>query len=189
MKLKTIAGLLLVAVGMSSRLDAQGDDQYALGLSGGAAFPARQLGDVTRTGANGTISVALGNIGSTLGIRFDGMYNWLPGRDNPTDSVAATGDVRILGLTGNFVFSLIGVDTRLYMISGIGAYAYRPHASGAEKANDFGWNAGLGLWIPALGGFIEARFHNFYRALPDPVTGAAGKKSAQFVPVTIGFLW
>jgi hypothetical protein len=189
MKFKTFVALSIATFGLAATLEAQGDDQYTFGVSGGLAVPTRQLGDVTKPGANGTISVTMGNIGSTFGVRFDGMYNWLPEKDDPPDSIAPTGDVRILALTGNLVFSLIGIDTRLYSILGIGAYAYRPHASGAEKANDFGWNAGLGVWIPALDGFIEARFHNFYRALPDPVTGAKGKKSAQFVPVTIGFLW
>jgi hypothetical protein len=189
MKLKTIAALLLVAVGIAGRLEGQAVDQYAFGIAGGAAIPNGQLRDVTGTGASGAVMVAMGNIGSSFGVRFDAMYNWLPGRDTPADSLTATGDVRIIGLTGNLVFSLIGVERRLYAITGIGGYGYRPSASGTKKADDFGWNAGLGIWLPAIGGFVEARYHTFYRALPDPVTGATGKRSARFIPVTIGFLW
>lgn len=187
MNFKTIAALLCFALANTVR--AQGNDQSSFGISAGAAVPDGQLADVAKVGPTGSIMFALGNIGSAFGVRFDGMYMWFPGRDTPRDSLTATGDVGIWGLNGNLVFSLIGVDTRLYGLTGIGAYGYRPKASGARNTDDFGWNAGLGVWIPGIGGFIEARYHTFYRALPDPVTGARGKRSAKFIPVTIGFLW
>jgi hypothetical protein len=189
MKFKTIAASLILVVFLAGKLNAQGIDQFSFGLAGGVAVPDGQLSDVTKTGASGALMLAMGNIGSPFGVRFDAMYSWLPGRDSPADSLAATGDARILGLNGNLIFSLVGVDTRLYSIMGIGAYGYRPKASGARNADDFGWNAGLGVWLPMIGGFIEARYHTFYRALPDPVSGARGKRSAKFIPITIGFLW
>ncbi len=187
MKFKTIVAFSVVMLTLASRLNAQGADQYSIGVAGGIVIPSNQLSDAVNTGASGSLMVGMGNTGSAFGFRFDAAYNWLPKVDSPT--VAATGDVKILSLTGNLVFSLIGVDKRLYAITGIGAYGYRPSASGTKKADDFGWNAGFGIWLPAMNGFIEARYHTFYRALPDPVTGAVGKKSAKFIPVTIGFLW
>jgi hypothetical protein len=189
MKFKTLTAVAVVIAVCVGNLEAQAIDQYSFGISGGGAIPDGQLDDVVKTGASGSVMVALGNIGSTFGVRFDAMYNWFPKRDNPPDSLAATGDAAILGVNGNLVFSLIGVERRLYAITGVGAYGFRPKGPGSRKADDFGWNAGLGVWLPMIGGFIEARYHTFYRALPDPVTGARGKRSAKFIPITIGFLW
>ena len=99
------------------------------------------------------------------------------------------GDARVFSLSGNVLFRVYGSDTRLYAIGGIGGFWYNPSGPGTNAVNDFGVNAGLGLWLPRFNGFVEARWFNLYRAMPDPVTGLKGKKSARLYPITVGVMF
>ncbi|MBA3341849.1 MAG: hypothetical protein H0T48_08425 [Gemmatimonadaceae bacterium] len=188
MKLFLIAAMVIAAVGTADRAAGQGQDQYAFGLSGGAAIATADLHDHHDSGFNGTLSFGIGGVDSPVGIRFDGMYN----RFGDREGVAGTldqGEARIAGLTGNLVFNVYGTHSRVYGITGVGGYSYSPTGAGTKGTNDFGVNAGLGLWLPFVNGFVEARFHHFYRALPDAATGTKGKKSARFYPITFGILY
>jgi hypothetical protein len=49
--------------------------------------------------------------------------------------------------------------------------------------------AGLGVWLPGINGFVEAKILNLYNALPDPSTGVKGRKSAQLFPITLGIMF
>ena len=169
------------------RANAQGQDQFALGLSGGASIPSGLAADYLETGWNGTLMFGIGGVDSPFGFRFDGMYTALGGKSRST-LVSPQGDAKLTSISGNFLFKTIGGDTRLYIVGGAGGFWYNPDAAGTEAKSDFALNAGLGLWLPGINGFIEARWFNFYRALPNPATGESGKRSLRLYPITFGFM-
>ena len=173
-----IAAVLVVLVTASpSSASAQVNDQFAWGLSAGAAFPVKELKKEHQTGINAGITLAFGGVGQLFGIRVDGMINRFPAKDD-TDA----GNARIIGGTLNLVYSVFGTDNRLYAIAGVGAYGIRPDVPGQEGKTDFGTNGGIGIWLPGISSYLEARYHHFYRAFP-------GSKAAPFVPVTLGILF
>ncbi|HVF39662.1 MAG TPA: hypothetical protein VM939_07150 [Gemmatimonadaceae bacterium] len=187
MKLQAIGVVILAAVLLPRGIEAQGQDQYVWGVAGGVAITTSDLRDAHPNGANATLVFGIGGLGSPVGVRFDFMYNQF---EDQEDGTLQQGKARITALTGNLVFNIYGDEKRLYGIIGVGGYGYNPDGAGTRNANDFGFNAGLGVWLPGLRGtFIEARYHNFYRALPDQATGETGKRSAKFVPITVGFLF
>jgi len=182
--------LALVLVGLAfggTRVSAQGQDHFAFGLSGGLAIPTGILDRQHSSGPSATGSLAIGNVGTPVGFRIDLMYNAFG--DRQTDTPADQGKARILGLSGNVVFGIFGRSTRLYAIGGAGAYGYRPSGARAEDATDLGLNAGLGIWIPAVSGFVETRFYNVFRVFPDAVDPTRRTRSARFYPVTFGVLF
>ncbi len=177
MKFVTAAVLVIVVGALPSAASAQVNDQFSWGLSAGAAFPVKELKKEHQTGINAGITLAFGGVGQLFGIRVDGMINRF-GAKSDTDA----GNARILGGTLNLVYSVFGSENRLYAIAGVGAYGIRPDVPGQDSKTDFGTNGGIGFWLPGISSFIEARYHHFYRALPD-------KKAAAFVPVTLGILF
>lgn len=183
-----MAGLLVAVSFPGARLAAQGQDQYVWGIAGGATLVSAEARDNHTNGAHGMIMVGLGGVGSPFGVRFDGMYSTLGDRNNTT-TVRDQGAARLVSLTGNVIFNVWGSDTRLYGIAGAGGFGYNADGLGTTAVNDFVVNAGLGIWIPRVNGFVEARWFNFYRALPDPVTGLKGKNSARLYPISFGLMF
>jgi hypothetical protein len=177
MKLSIAAAIFVLATVFPSIAPAQVNDQFAWGLSAGAAFPVKELKKEHQTGVNAGITLAFGGVGQLFGIRVDGMINRF-GAKSDTDA----GNARIIGGTLNLVYSVFGSENRLYAIAGVGAYGIRPDVPGQDSKTDFGTNGGIGLWLPGVSSFIEARYHHFFRALPD-------KKAAAFVPITLGILF
>ena len=177
MKLSTSAAIVFLAVALPSAVVAQVDDQYSWGVNAGAAVPAKELAKDRGTGVSGGITFAFGGVGQLFGVRLDGMFNRFGAESGPT-----AGNARILGATINLVYSLFGQSSRLYVTGGVGGYGIRPGVAGQDSKNDFGTNGGIGLWIPGVNGFLEARYHHFFRALPD-------KRPAVFVPITLGVLF
>ncbi|MEO8194298.1 MAG: hypothetical protein ABI681_10650 [Gemmatimonadales bacterium] len=188
MKFPILAALLAAFVIPSVEALAQRDDQFAWGIGGGATFPSGIARDNHTTGAHGTLMFGIGAVDSPFGIRFDGMYSSLGNRSG-TSVVTDQGSARIFSLSANGLFRVYGSDTRLYAIGGLGGYWYNPDGPGTTAVNDFGLNAGAGLWLPWFNGFVEARWMNLYRALPDPVTGEKGRRSARIYPVTLGIMF
>ncbi|MDO8501080.1 MAG: hypothetical protein Q7S20_04475 [Gemmatimonadaceae bacterium] len=188
MKFSIVAALLVAVSFPASRLAAQGQDQYAWGIAAGATLVSVEARDNHTNGAHGTIMVGIGGVESPFGVRFDGMYSTLGDRKNTT-TAKDQGAARVFSLTGNVIFNVWGSDARLYGIAGVGGFGYNPDGPGTTAVNDFGVNAGLGIWIPRVNGFVEARWYNFYRALPDPVTGLKGKKSARLFPISFGLMF
>jgi hypothetical protein len=188
MRISFIAAILFALAILSSPASAQRDDQFVWGIGGGATFPSGVAHDNHSTGAHGLVSFGIGSVDSPLGIRFDGMYTSLgnrSGTDVPTDQGAA----RVFMLTGNGVFRIYGTETRLYSLIGAGGYWYNPNGRGSNAVNDFGVQAGLGLWLPFINGFVEGKIVNLSGAMPDPTTGVKGKKSARLYPVTLGIMF
>lgn len=188
MKIQIIALVTLASFVASQPTFAQGQDQFAFGVSGGLAVPVDDLELHHTNGANGTLSLAIGAVDSPFGVRFDFMYNAFGDREGGT-ALTDQGKARVLALTGNLIFSIYGQRNRLYAITGVGGYGYQPGGTGTEDETDFGVNAGLGLWIPRVSGFVEARFHNAYRMLPNPADATERNRSARFYPITFGVLF
>ena len=164
----------MVAVSAPRVARAQVDDQFSWGATAGAAVPANELAKDHNTGFNLGGSMAIGGLDQSWGIRIDGMFNRFGAK-----SGTSAGNARILAGTLNLV---VPVVSRLYVIGGIGGYGFQPGVTGQTNTTDFGVNAGIGMFLPGLNGFIEARYNHFYRALPD-------KHAAVFVPITFGILF
>ena len=172
-----VAVLMLVgAIALPRVTCAQTNDQFSWGLNAGAAIPAKDLAKGHNVGVNGGITFAFGGPGQLFGVRIDGMYNRFGAKSD------TAGNARILGATANLVMGVFGDQDRVYVTGGVGGYGIRTGVAGEKGKNDFGVNGGIGLWLPFVNGYIEARYHHFYRAL-------ANKKPAVFVPVTIGVLF
>lgn len=188
MKFSIFPVLLLAVTLPATSAHAQGQDQFAFGLSAGATIPSGLGADYHKTGINGAVMWGIGGVDSPFGVRFDAMFSSLGEKKNITVA-SPQGSARLTSISGNFLFKTIGGDTRLYFVGGAGGFWYNPNASGTEAKSDFGVNAGLGLWLPAVNGFIEARWFNFYRALPNPDTGESGRRSLRIYPITLGIMY
>ncbi|HEX6574737.1 MAG TPA: hypothetical protein VF042_07165 [Gemmatimonadaceae bacterium] len=192
MRKTLIAGLALFmalpAVSMAQR-----DDQFVFGIGGGATFPTGVANDLHTVGAHGMASWGIGMVDSRWGIRFDGTYSSLGGRSSndavPGQAAITQGDAKVFILSGSGVVNLYGSNTHVYMLGGLGGFWYNPEGSGRRSKNDLALQAGLGVFLPVMNSFIEVKFVNLYRALPNTSTGVQGKKSAKLIPVTLGILF
>lgn len=171
-------GLAVAGISLTgAQLSAQAPKPVSIGIAGGAAIPLGDLADLYNTGYNGTVSLGLSSFGSPIGLRFEGMYNKVLGRDdagNPPDA-------RIIAGTANLVYALPGVGIRPYLIGGAGYYGLKPDVDNIESENKLGLNGGIGAMFPLSGfnTFIEARLHHVFTDV----------SSTQFVPVTFGILF
>ena len=185
MRSPIIAAILLVLAAPSAAT-AQRDDQFVFGISGGPTFTAGNAHDQHSTGAHGMLSWGIGMVDSPWGIRFDGTYSSLGDRESSTTVDQGSAKLFILG--GNAVFNIYGSNTHLYGIAGLGGYWYNPDGAGTSTKNDLALQAGLGTYLGVGHLFVEAKFVNLYRALPDQ-NGVKGKRSARLIPVTLGILF
>lgn len=162
----------------ASGLRAQAYKPVSIGIAAGAAIPVGNAADSYNTGYNGTVSLGLSSIGSPLGLRFEGMYNKLLGRD---DIGINAPDLRIIAGTANLVYSLPGQGIRPYLIGGAGYYGAKFDISNAESDNKFGLNGGIGAMFPLSGfnTYVEARYHHMFTDV----------NALQFIPVTFGILF
>lgn len=166
------------AIFSGAQLSAQSPKPVSIGLAVGAAIPVGDLADVYNTGYNGTVSLGLSSVGTPIGLRLDGMYNKVLGRD---DVSVNQPDARILGGTANLVYGLPGTGIRPYLIGGAGYYGLKPDVDNIESENKFGLNGGLGalFQLSNFNTFVEARLHHVFTDV----------SSTQFIPVTIGILF
>jgi hypothetical protein len=172
-------GLVIAGTSLGgAQLSAQAPKPLTIGIAAGAAIPLGDLADVYNTGYNGTVSLGLSSFGSPIGLRFEGMYNKILGRDDVSFNQP---DARIVAGTANLVYSLPGVGIRPYLIGGAGYYGLKPDVDNNESENKLGLNGGLGAMFPLSGfnTFIEARLHHVFTDV----------SSTQFVPVTFGILF
>ena len=171
-------GLVVAGISLTgAQLSAQAPKPVSIGIAGGAAIPLGDLADLYNTGYNGTVSLGLSSFGSPIGLRVEGMYNKVLGRDD----VGNPPDARIIAGTANLVYGLPGVGIRPYLIGGAGYYSLKPDVDNIESENKFGLNGGIGAMFPLSGfnTFIEARLHHVFTDV----------SSTQFVPVTFGILF
>lgn len=149
----------------------------SIGIAGGGSLPMSDFADVSKTGYNGTLAIALKLPMIPVGLRFDGAYNHF-------GSKAGSGNLDIASVTGNVTYNLPSIGVSPYVIGGAGIYSSVVSASGlpsSARANDFGWNAGAGIKLPlmVLSAFVEARYNRV------SVDGG----SMEFVPLTFGVMF
>ncbi len=187
MKLSFFAALAASLVVAGHRAEAQGQDHFVVGFSGGVLIPSGIGADNHKVGPNGSVMLGVGGIDSPFGLRFDASYGAL-GSKTGTGTLGL-GAARVTNFNGNVLFTLLGQSRKLYFVGGAGSYSYNPEARGIKTTTDLAVNAGLGLWLPAVNGFVEARWFNLFRALPDPVTGLRGKASLRLYPISFGLMF
>jgi hypothetical protein len=188
MRLSIIAAFLVALVLPATTAQAQRDDQFAFGIGGGATIPSGEAADNHTTGGHGTLTWGIGMVDSPWGVRFDAAYT---GLGDKSGSVAGSdqGSARIFTIAGNGVFNIYGSNTHLYAVAGLGGYWYNPSGPGTTTKNDLLLQGGLGVFLPFANSFIEAKWTNLYRALPNPDTGVKGKRSARLYPITLGIIF
>jgi hypothetical protein len=194
MKSSLIFALALTGLALTSvEARAQREDQFAWGIGGGATIPSGLAADDHKTGVHGDLSLGIGMVDSPWGVRFDGMYSSLGDGRNVVNTPGGVdpgqGKARLFMLSGNGIFNVYGSNTHLYALGGLGGYWYNPDGAGTKAENDFGLQAGLGVWLGFANAFVEAKWVNLYRALPSPDTGENGKKSMRLYPVTLGIIF
>lgn len=171
----------------ANRASAQGQDQFVFGIAGGVSLPSGLGADNHKLGPNAAIMVGMGSVDSPFGVRLDGMYTALGAKTGA--GTFGLGRAKVMNVSAELLFNLIGQDQRLYFVGGAGGYNYNPDGAGTSATNDFAINGGLGIWLPFVNGFVEARWLNMYRALPDPATGLRGKKSLRIYPINFGLMF
>ncbi len=169
-------------------LQGQGQDQFAFGVSTGVTIPAGVGADLHKTGYNATLMWGIGSVDSPFGIRFDGMYSSL-GEKRNTGLATPVGEATVTSLSANFLVNTLGSNNHVYLIGGLGGFSYNPDGKGTKSKTDFGLNAGVGLFLPGVNTFVEARWFNLYRALPDVDTNVSGKRALQIFPITVGVMF
>lgn len=168
------AGALIVAMLVVPTSTATAQRPVQLNLGGGVAFPVAHFRDVSNTGWNALGAISVSSFMQAWGLRFDGAYDRFGGKSaGPTPA--------IISGTFNFTYRIPMNNSPLspYVITGLGAYHLSCSGTPTcEAFTRFGWNAGLGTKIAALGlkWFVEGRFH--------AVNASGG--NIRFVPITIG---
>ena len=187
MKLSIIAALAAVMAVAGQRVEAQGQDQFVFGFSGGAMIPSGLGADNHKTGPLGAVMLGIGSVDSPFGVRFDASYGSLGAKTGA--GTLGLGSARIFNFNGNVLFTLLGQEKKLYFVGGAGSYNYNPNGRSGSSTKDLALNAGFGIWLPFVDGFVEGRWFNMYRALPDPVTGLRGKRVLRIYPISFGLMF
>ena len=173
---------MLAALAPAGTLHAQGG-LISVGIGGGASMPQGGFSDRADVGWNAMATVALNVPLLPIGLRLDGAYDRFNLSRSATGATTS-GAQRVTSLTINPVLRLQIPFSPItpYIIGGGGTYNVGC-AGGAqcESLSHFGWNAGAGVRLGALGvkAFAEARYHR--------VSVASG--TVQYVPVTIGVMF
>jgi opacity protein-like surface antigen len=175
------ATVLSVAALSATTASAQSSKAVSIGISGGAAIPVGDLGDVYSTGYNGTLSLMFRSFGSPIGLRVDGMYNKMSPKDDAPVNFDVVDGVVITSANANLVYNLPGPGMTPYLIGGAGIYNLKLDLEGSndpDSQNKFGVNGGIGASFPLSGfnAFIEARYHHVF----------SDNNATQFIPVVFG---
>ena len=182
-----LISVLVLGVIVAKPANAQRNDQFVWGIAGGPTMVVNDAADNHKTGAHGQLMFGIGAVDSPFGVRLDAFYTSLG--DKSGNALVDQGKARVFALMGTGVFNIYGSNRRVYGVVGLGGHWYNPDGPGTNTKNDLVLHGGLGAWIPEINGFVEAKFMNLYRALPDPDSGLPGKKSAQLIPVTLGIMF
>jgi opacity protein-like surface antigen len=173
--------VLLSALAPVPTLRAQ-TGMLSLGVGGGVSLPQGEFSDAFETGWHGMATLALGVPLMPIGLRLDGAYHRF-GTKALTGALQGTSERVISGtLNATLRLPIVGSPVTPYIIAGGGTYNIGCTGNSlCETANEFGWNAGAGLRLSALGlnAFAEARYHRV------AVTGGA----VQYVPITVGLFF
>jgi len=176
---KSVAALALVAAVGASNAQAQTGVQF--GLGGGVTVPIGDLGDATKTGYHGLVTIGFeGPANFPVGFRVDGIFQRLGLDDDTFDQSFQT----IAGtLSAVYAFKVSETQKiRPYLLGGGGYYNSKVTQgnggldTGSE--GDLGIQGGLGVNFTAgrMGLFLEGRAHHVF------TDGA----SSTFIPITLG---
>jgi len=179
MKRNVLGVLTAVLVVAASAPAAQAQNPMSFGIAAGASIPVGDAGDDVKTGFHGMATIGLSPAMVPFGLRIDGMYNSLEGKD-AFESVK----LRILGLTANGVWQMPGMVASPYLIGGVGLYNQDVDVEGAKSENDFGLNVGIGMKfnLSGFGTFAEVRYHNLFDSADD-------RGNTAFIPLTFGIMF
>ena len=173
-----IAAIALVAVPRVSHAQLGLVKPISLGVAGGGALPMSDMSDVSKTGYNGKVALAIKLPFIPLGLRVDGAYN---GFSSKADNGPK---LNVMSATGNLTWNLPSMGVSPYLIGGAGMYRAVVTGAGLPSVSDnkFGWNAGAGINLPltVFHAFVEARYNR--------IPGDNGAKT-EFVPVTFGIMF
>ena len=155
--------------------------QVKFSVAAGATAPIGDAADGFEMGYNATVGLTFKPPVAPVGLRVEGMYNQLAGKDpSPVG-------MRLMALTVNGTFSGAALPA-VYLIGGLGMYNAKATDVPAgipepDAENKFGINVGAGFNfpLPSLQPFAEIRLHHIMTA--DDATGA---KNTQIVPITFG---
>jgi len=171
--------ILALTIGAAGAVAPVGAQQrpISIGVAGGVSVPQGDLADGVNTGWHALGTVALGTLMQPLGLRLDVAYNRfdLSGADGNESVGSAT-------LGGTYRLPMTNSPMSPYLMAGLGAYRSECSlAAGCEATTRFGWNAGLGTKLFALGfrSFLEARYHSTRR----------GDGRLSYFPLTFGLLF
>lgn len=185
--------LALVASAAVPLAHAQTPRPFRLGLAGGATFLGGEDRDFFHDGFHVAGSVRINVPAAQIGLRLEGAYSGIGGRNKSTQMTPGGPDTLLLGdfnvLSGTISASYDLAPpspTRPYLLVGGGifrteaeAVKYGQPVSGT--ATDFGLTAGLGLnfHLGGMAAFAEARVHNIF--------GDGG--SARLYPLSVGVVF
>lgn len=171
-----------VAVALCTATHLQAQRPLSLALGGGVSIPQGDLSTGANAGWNALGSLLLSTPMQPIGIRADLAYNQFAFKSATQAALGTSGNERVGSLTLNATYRLPtpGAPVSPHLIVGLGAYRTDCSVSGACSAvTHFGWNAGLGTDLYALGfrSFLEARYHRT----------SDNASTINYFPVTIGF--
>lgn len=170
-----VAGLVLVSMPASAQLSVV--KPISLGIAGGGSLPMSDMSDVSNTGYNGTLAIAIKLPMIPVGLRLDGAYNSFGSKVGDSKLNVASG-------TANLTYNLPSIGVSPYVIGGVGYYSSLVTGGAlpsSARSNDFGWNAGAGIKLPfvVFSAFVEARYNR--------VSMEGG--SMEFMPLTFGIMF
>ncbi len=157
--MKAVAALATLV--LASALPAQGQSAQPLHLllGGGVAFPNGTSQFSLGTGWQLQGGLELARPAVPAGVRVEAIYNRFA--INDPDCIGPCGHERSIAGIVDLTLQprARGVRAVPYLIAGGGLYHHVVTPAPGESATDFGVNAGVGLRIPGLHAFIEAREH------------------------------
>jgi hypothetical protein len=173
--LRAAALVLATTIGASA---AQAQSLIKLGIAGGAAMPTSTTADAAKFGYNGTVALAVKAPLIPVGLRVDGMFNQLQGKES---ALVGGPKLNVIGVNANVTYSLLPLPlASVYVIGGAGYYQSK--VEGFEAETDMGFNGGVGarIGVGRFQPFVEARYHRVN-------TGEDTK--LEFIPITLGFMF
>ena len=177
--------LLLLAVLLASRANAQQNYILTLGVGGGTSIPTGNATSAIKTGINGQ-AYALIQLPGFLAFRFNFGYQKF---DYQNVLNAPTGSQEILSGVGGMQINLLRGPVRPYITAGVGAFDFRgltdSTASTTASKINFGIDAGAGLAVVLgrVSAFAEGRVQNVYTKDGGFIKSA---KQINVIPVTFG---
>ena len=175
-----IAAAALLAPGA-----AQAQNPFKIGLAVGPSIPTGDFADALEWGYNVTGSLSGRPMMSPVGIRIEGMYQNLTGKDQTVGTVTVeAADLRTFAGIASVELGLPTMGVSPYLIGGLGYYNNKSEGEGEKSTSDLGFNLGAGLSFNLAGfsTFAEARFHQVM-SKDDEVANSA---NLRFVPITFG---